>query len=81
MADDAVRFALHLQQALMDVDWDARLLAQPLASTVMLETPTGPITIFKGLRVRAVLHTGRPVSIEVRLDPRKARLCPAMYSL
>ena len=65
VADDGVRFAIELQESLMSLDWDRRLLAQPAAATVILESPTGPLTVFNGLRVRAVLNSGLPLQIEV----------------
>lgn len=65
VADDGVRFAIELQEALMKLDWHPRLLTHPAAATVTMESPAGPVTVFRGLRVRAVLNTGRPLRIEV----------------
>ena len=58
VADDSIRFALELQQALLEVAWDPKLACHASAATVTLDGASGPVTIFKGLRVRTVIHTG-----------------------
>ncbi len=64
---DAVRWCLEAQQALLEVDWPAELLAQPEAAEEL--GPRG--FLHRGLRVRMGLHSGEP---ECRVDERTGRV-------
>ncbi len=61
-AVDAVSFAMHFQEALMDLSWPQDVLENKHACC--LQTDSGQI-IFNGLRVRLAIHTGVPSSIKV----------------
>ncbi|KAK9862757.1 hypothetical protein WJX84_009102, partial [Apatococcus fuscideae] len=59
---DAVGFTHHFQEALLGLDWPPELLTQPAAAVVTMERPVQRI-LFRGLRVRAGIHTGTPDQI------------------
>ena len=61
-AIDAVAFAMHLQEAMLEVEWPNELLANPHAC---VETTASGQKLFNGLRVRLAIHTGIPASIRV----------------
>ncbi|KNC51836.1 uncharacterized protein AMSG_07923 [Thecamonas trahens ATCC 50062] len=54
----AVTFALMLQLALLDANWDEQLLRLPQAS---VETGLGTEVLFSGLRVAIAIHAGTPM--------------------
>ena len=73
-AHDAVAFALELQERLLEAHWPTGLQRHPLCATELLDdtAKTGARRrryVFNGLRVRAAIHTGEPVDIEVQLIP------------
>ena len=61
---DGVQFVHALQHELLKLPWPERLLEQAPAASVM--NPDGGVLLFAGLRLRAVLHTGWPTTIEVQ---------------
>ena len=61
-AIDAVGFAMHLQEALMEAPWPEEILTNPHAC--LFTTPSGQ-ELFNGLRVRLAIHTGIPSSVRV----------------
>lgn len=64
---DAASWALQVQQQLLTLPWPAQLLTQPDASVHYSRDPaTKDAVLFKGLRVRMALHTGRPDAVQVR---------------
>lgn len=63
-AIDAVAFAMHLQEAMLEVAWPDEILANPHACLV---TTASGQKLFNGLRVRMAIHTGTPSSIRVWL--------------
>ncbi|KAK9835452.1 hypothetical protein WJX74_000339 [Apatococcus lobatus] len=60
-AIDAVGFAMHLQEAMLDVSWPSEILADPHACLV---TTASGQKLFNGLRVRLAIHTGVPSSVQ-----------------
>ena len=64
---DAVSWALEVQQRLLQLPWPPELLTQPDAAVqYSLEPALKDMLIFKGLRVRMALHTGRPDAVQVK---------------
>ena len=61
-AIDAVGFAMHLQEAMLEATWPDEILANPHAC--LFTSPSGQ-RLFNGLRVRLAVHTGIPSSIQV----------------
>eukprot|EP00759_Apiculatamorpha_spiralis_P057803 PhF_6_TR8780/c0_g1_i2/m.13905 len=61
-AQTAVRIANAIHVAMLKVDWDAALLAEPDASVEEVTDLTGnnTVTVFRGLRVRIGIHCGYP---------------------
>ena len=59
---DAISWALHVQQALLEAPWEQELLEQPQAR---VGTCASGRTIFRGLRVRMAINTGVPAEIIV----------------
>lgn len=60
-AIDAVGFALHLQEALLTVQWPAEILASPHACEVL---GANGKRLFHGLRVRLAMHTAIPAGMQ-----------------
>ena len=63
---DAIAWALDVQHRLLLLPWPAELLTQPDAKE-QYSPPFMPIKrqLFKGLRVRMAMHTGKPEAIQV----------------
>ena len=63
---DAIAWALDVQHRLLLLPWPAELLTQADAKEVY-SPPFMPICrlVFKGLRVRMAMHTGKPEAIQV----------------
>ena len=61
---DAVNFTLNFQQGLLTLQWPEEMLVN---SHAMQEMRYNGGVLFKGLRVRAAMHTGIPTAIEVSL--------------
>ena len=63
---DAIAWALDVQHRLLLLPWPAELLTQADAKE-MYSPPFMPIRrlMFKGLRVRMAMHTGKPEAIQV----------------
>ena len=63
---DAIAWALDVQHRLLLLPWPAELLTQPDAKE-QYSPSFMPIKrqLFKGLRVRMALHTGKPEAIQV----------------
>ena len=65
---DAISWCLQVQQQLLSLPWPPQLLTQPDAATVYNPDPAlMDVVIFKGLRVRMALHTGKPDAVQVGL--------------
>ena len=63
---DAVSWALEVQHRLLMLDWPDELLSQPDAALhSCLDHEQNELVVFKGLRVRIAMHTGRPDSVQV----------------
>lgn len=65
---EAVRWCLHVQEALLRVEWPAALLQEDLAKE---ERGEGGTVLRRGLRVRMGVHAGKPDS---RPDPTTGRM-------
>ncbi len=65
-AKDAIAFALDLQLELLKATWPRALSSHPACSMAEHQGPTQELPLFKGLRLRAAIHSGVPSSIEVR---------------
>lgn len=63
---DGLRFVIELQEELLKLPWPPELLQRAQAAVVAAQVPLADNIIFAGLRLRAVLHTGWPIKIEVR---------------
>lgn len=61
---DGIQFVSALQNLLLTLPWPEALLQQPQAASV--RDLDGGVLLFAGLRLRAVLHTGWPTTIEVQ---------------
>ncbi|KAK9864492.1 hypothetical protein WJX84_005112 [Apatococcus fuscideae] len=59
---DAINFCVNLQQALLEVPWPENILSNKHAQ---IEYGHDGKTLFKGLRIRAAVHTGIPAAIEI----------------
>jgi tetratricopeptide (TPR) repeat protein len=68
LPEEALRWCLDVQRALVQVEWPKALLKQPEAGVVLREDGA---PLFRGLRVRMGMHVGEPA---VRRDPRTQRL-------
>ena len=65
---DAISWALEVQHKLLSLAWPDQLLTQPDAGLVRSPDPNSKdVVLFKGLRVRMAMHTGRPEAVQVRL--------------
>ena len=64
---DAIAWALEVQHKLLTLPWPDQLLTQPDAGLVYSPDVThAELVLFKGLRVRMAIHTGRPEAVQVR---------------
>lgn len=63
---DAIAWAQDVQHRLLLLPWPAELLTQPDAKE-QYSPPFMPIKrqLFRGLRVRMAMHTGKPEAIQV----------------
>ncbi|KAK9838632.1 hypothetical protein WJX74_000225 [Apatococcus lobatus] len=59
---DGIQFVLALQHALLKLAWPEKLLELPQAASI--RDLSRDVLLFAGLRLRAVLHTGWPTTIE-----------------
>ncbi|KAK9845584.1 hypothetical protein WJX84_001129 [Apatococcus fuscideae] len=78
---DGVRFVIDLQKELLKLTWPAELLQRPQAASISVPGPNGDCLIFAGLRLRAVLHTGWPTSIETHQTTRHISYSGPMVEL
>lgn len=63
---DAISWCLEVQQQLTALPWPAEVLTQPDSAVHNSPDPAfRDFAIFKGLRVRMAIHTGKPDSIQV----------------
>ena len=58
-------WALHVQHQLLTLDWPTELLSHPVAAQEVVSTSAGDNILFRGLRVRMGINTGKPASIQV----------------
>ena len=58
-------WALHVQHELLTLDWPPELVTHPRAAQELVLTSSGDNILFRGLRVRMGINTGRPSSIQV----------------
>ena len=72
---DAIAWALDVQHRLLDLPWPAELLTQADAKE-QFSPSFMPLKrlLFKGLRVRMAMHTGKPEAIQVKLDLSHIRM-------
>ncbi|KAK9822556.1 hypothetical protein WJX74_004389 [Apatococcus lobatus] len=63
---DAIGWALHVQHQLLALEWPTELLSHPVAAQEAVLTSTGDNVLFRGLRVRMGINTGKPASIQVQ---------------
>ena len=60
---DAISWALEVQHKLLLLAWPKQLLSHDDAKEELC--PAGTIPMFRGLRVRMAIHTGRPDTLQV----------------
>ena len=76
-AIDAISWALEVQHKLLTLPWPRELLSQPDAELKLCPDPLHKdMVLFKGLRVRMAMHTGRPEAVQVRLTTTKHHVLP-----
>lgn len=64
---DAVAWALHVQEAMLEADWPEELLDQEKAGLVYSQKKDSSIPdqlLFRGLRVRIAINTGIPAAVQ-----------------
>ncbi|KAK9842884.1 hypothetical protein WJX74_003872 [Apatococcus lobatus] len=67
-AIDAIGFALHLQERLLEVPWPDEILSNPHACEVL---GADGKRLFNGLRVRLAMHTAIPTSVQVHSETKQ----------
>ena len=65
-----------MQHQLLTLDWPTELMSHPVAAQEVVSTSTGDNILFRGLRVRMGINTGKPASIQVCSKPLATQLLP-----